>query len=162
MRTLVIDIQGFNLDKDFIPKEICFYGDDQTMLHIVLQPEIPFNALSHKLKKQVRFAEKFLHGINYSSGMLQVDQLSGIFKNFVCGFDRIYTKGTNKVDYIKTQLKKVNGTQPILINLEHFEGVPNLMKSQQDCIFHRYNKHNCLCALSNAKLLYTWLMQKMD
>jgi hypothetical protein len=72
MKTVSVDIQGFNLKIksykwEFYPKEISTY-DGCCLENYLLKPSTPFSELSSINKKQVRYDEEKIHGIRYSDG----------------------------------------------------------------------------------------------
>lgn len=165
MEFLVVDVQGFNTPY-FTPKEICIYNARKQILHTIIKPHKKFTSLDEKIKKQVIFEEKRLHGIRYSSGISNLKEVTAIFRNILQDYaiTRIYVKGENKAAFIKTLLHDINMEQenyPIIINLEHHQGVPNLKRTIPSCMFHdRLKNDSFSCAINNCLIIYSWLSKR--
>lgn len=59
----VIDIQGFELESGFVPREVAICSDSLFTLCQELNPKIYFRNLSDKDQKTVIYCSKFIHGL---------------------------------------------------------------------------------------------------
>lgn len=66
--THIIDIDGFYVNKQFYPKEICLLSvDNDDALRIDVRLPMSFNELTHKQRSQVCYVTKFVHGLYWTN-----------------------------------------------------------------------------------------------
>lgn len=156
---VVCDIQGFNLYNttlnrwDFHPKEISIVIKNKSY-NCLLKPKIAFQLLSDINKKQVRFEERHIHGLRYSSGDVPNENILD-FLNILKKYTRIYIKGHQKFQYLK---QKLHLSDDKLINVENmpdFSSIPSFKYNTSLCLHHCGKRIQC--SETNSKLLYNWL-----
>ena len=155
----VLDFQGFkDENNDFIVKELAILSTDGEKYELQLfQPPYAFNKLSKDLQKQVIWLEKKFHGLYWSSGQREYNELKDVFEGLEIS-GTIYVKGVEKQKYVKHLLSnyKVN-----VVNLEDL-GCPSLsmLKQQMNPIVLKpchFNHTEYNCAYVNVYVLALWL-----
>jgi hypothetical protein len=127
MKTVSVDIQGFNLKIksykwEFYPKEISTY-DGCCLENYLLKPSTPFSELSSINKKQVRYDEEKIHGIRYSDGDIDSNDIQHILSEALKNYDVVYVKGHQKYEYLKQILPHLE-----IKNIENEEDAPKFIK----------------------------------
>ena len=104
MASYVVDIQGFHAP-DFIPKEICIVSVETSFVrHRMIAPPTCYYRLSPRLKKQVDFVTKHIHGLHWDLGYtLETDALD-LLRRTLKDADCVYIKGSERVNYLKKLL----------------------------------------------------------
>lgn len=140
---LVIDVQGFKIEKNkFIVKEFAAF-DGEKICHYVFKPPFPYDMLPHDLKKQAHWLMKHHHCINWNDGFTPLHKFGNILAKLTQSVSNIYIKGAEKADYIRQFTSK-----PVY----ELEEWPALKISKVKCFYHFQS--NCMCALSNVYYLY--------
>lgn len=162
-KVVAVDIQGFNLP-DFCPKEITFISGCQ-YAHYLLTAPTSYISLSDKDKKQVKYLERYHHGLKYNSGYVQYSMLDDILRNHLQNVDLIYVKGHQKLQYLERKMceLKTAETSPTIINVESWsvedcaEPPPKFIKDTSYCFYHCNCNAKYMCSLRNCIKLYNWL-----
>lgn len=143
MMSIVLDLQGFKIEKDkFIPKELAAF-DGKRICHYVFKAPFEINLLSPSLIKQAEWLMKNHHCILWNQGFTPLYKFSEIVKNLVQKVDVVYVKGEEKSKYLKKY-----STKPI-INLEE---ASRIQPKEAKCFYH--SNLICICALTNVYELY--------
>lgn len=145
----VIDLQGFQLGRSFVVKELAIY-DGNRLAHYVFKPPIPYINLSYKDRRRVNWLERNHHSLRYSDGHVHFSEFPLILKRFTKNFQKVYVKGHQKKDILKLYLDI-----PI-VNLENFKNTPALRETVSNCCMYHKN-HPSICAIINVKILYNFL-----
>lgn len=141
--TLILDVQGFKIEKNkFIVKEFAAY-DGVKICHYIFKPPFPFEMLSPDLQRQAHWLTKNYHCIKWSHGFTPLHLFSKIIQNLTLEVDCVYIKGKEKANYIRQYISK-----PVL----EFADQPSLIMSTVKCFYHSNIK--CMCALSNVFYLH--------
>lgn len=166
MKVVAVDIQGFVLDKEFHPKELTIHDGNQTN-HYLFKPPTSFNSLSDSDKKQVRFTERSIHGIHYSSGYIEYSAVSDIIKDNLLSANIIYVRGHQKIDYLRKKLFEVIGfsgaaVYPYVVNVEtfdHFAYPPPKFQADipHNCTHHMKPTGLYRCSKRNCEDLFRWV-----
>lgn len=159
MTFAVIDVQGFQLDNRFVPKEIALTNDGINIQHFNFESFMPYATLSNDEKNQVRYLQYNYHGINYSAPGLPPSEIGSILNNFIINNEvsGIYVKGHQKKIFLK---KIISATIPI-INVEYEFECPKFSKCEPplcDSQCHSMTS-NVFCATKNCTDLYNWLSE---
>jgi hypothetical protein len=150
IKILVVDIQGFKLEKNkFIPKELAAY-DGKQFSHYIFNPPFSFNHLSKELKQQAEWLMKNHHCIDWNEGFTPHHQFKSILNRLTLNVDIIYVKGGEKKKYLP--LEK--------ISIMEFEEQPALKPQKPMCFYH--SKPECMCALTNVFQLYNNFIMNID
>lgn len=164
MKIMIVDIQGFNLP-DFHPKEITFISGQQTA-HYLLKPPVPTNTLNNQLRKQIKYLERFHHGLKYDSGYINYDMLDDILQKHLLNnnTDMVYVKGHQKQEFLENKLRELaesssSSSIPTIINVEALVDVPNFIIDIPYCPNHL--NHKSMCSLRNCAKLYNWLYSSL-
>lgn len=86
MHIIVVDIQGFVIRGEFFPKEIAISNGHQ-ISHYIVKPPMRFSSLSAGDKKTVIYLEREHHGIKFSDGFVNQEEVDSILKNFLKNVD---------------------------------------------------------------------------
>lgn len=141
--SLIIDIQGFVIDKKkFIPKELAAYNGKE-ISHYIFKAPFSFDMLSPSLQKTAIWLMENHHCLNWKETGTPLHHFEKIIKNICDKADIIYVKGTEKAKYIR------NFTNKPVIELNE---QPALQKSKPKCLYHLSDL--CMCALSNVYYLF--------
>lgn len=155
MKFMVIDIQGFYISSEFIPKEVTFLSGKHSG-HFLLKPPKPFSALDNNCKKQTKWLEQNHHGIKYSEGLIPLEDMQVIIKKLVIdqNVNVIYVKGNEKKTYLQNILQ---GEDISIVDLFNATNCPSLhQKINTPCLHHFKSPH--VCSYRNCKILYDWIM----
>lgn len=147
---IVLDMQGFVINKEFIVKELAASNGYQ-IYHFIFKPPIDFKMLSNKDQTSVRYLERFHHGIQYSGGFVNYEDLDNIICEILSGVDTVYVKGHQKYDL----LKKISRSRTIIINLED-QNLEKFEKQTPECMAHRSDSKSC--SINNCRKLFKWLI----
>lgn len=149
---IIVDVQGFKSENNqFIPKEIAIISE-KSILVLLIKPPYPFYTLTKKERRQVVWIERN-RGYLWKEGFISYFKYKDALLDF-CTNKRIYTKGHEKVLWLKNILENDN-----VYNLEDL-GCPNLetlgktylvSSDIRSCIYH-YN----ICAFKNVCFLNKW------
>lgn len=157
MKVVSINIQGFNLFSNekwfFHPKEVTVTNGLQTN-HYLLKPMVEFKLLSRKNKKQVCFEEK-IHGLRYSSGYINFNEINNILMELLPEYDTVYTKGNQNYEYLKTVCEQLLPNIKI-INVETLNlwEQPMFKNKPLMCLDHFRSGR---CSTTHALVLHNWL-----
>lgn len=162
MKFITIDVQGFFNNPNFVPKELAL-TDGKKSEHFLIKPSRPFHYLSYSEIKEVQYLEKHHHGISYSDGHIEINELIERLKEILSdgGVDVVYVKGHQKAIFLHELLKEYIDGSIKIKNLEHLStetssSSPNLVKQRPQCFSHKLQ--NCVCALTNCWILYNYLV----
>lgn len=77
-----MDFQGFkDANNEFIIQELTVVSTDEQVYELHLfRPPHAFHQLSENLKTQVRWLEKYFHGLIWKSGLKDFGQLNDVLK----------------------------------------------------------------------------------
>jgi hypothetical protein len=104
----VLEIEGFTLEKGFVFKELTLWSLQNNFdRHFFVKPPCPFNWLSEKDKRIVKYCEKFIHKIHWSAGrdtFLEVRSYLQRLLNDTTNSVVVYTKGESKINVFKQVL----------------------------------------------------------
>lgn len=147
---IVVDLQGFTIKKQFIPKELALY-DGYRQGHYIFKPPCEKCELNVSERKTVNWLERHYHGLLWDSGFTYLNQLYDILIETLQHHEIVYVKGEMKLKFLK--------------ELTHLDNIyaypedkqPSLRKfiSRPECMFHV--KKYTHCALSNVLLLYKYI-----
>lgn len=162
MKFIVVDIQGFFNPPHFVPKEIAI-TDGKRCEHFIVKPSKPFRFLNEEEIKQVKFLEKYHHGISYSAGNIEIAEVAEKVKSILFdGVDVVYVKGHQKVAFLKGLLEDDSYLQES-VQIKNLEDAlmtsspPIIFKQQPYCFSHKLMTTNCICAVRNCWTLYNYL-----
>lgn len=140
---LIIEVEGFQVGKDFFVKELAFYNP---ALHMTWQglfkPPFDKRLLKKKGQNCIDFCTENFHGIKWESGDYPYCALYSVISHFADGFV-LYAKGDQKCQWIQQFT-----TAPI-INLEQL-GCPPAKQLPHECLCHLHNTFLKDCALDKA------------
>lgn len=145
---LVIDIQGFNAPS-FTPKEMSI-SDGVKSIHMLFKPAVPFRSLLPCNQRQIIWLENnYLH-LKYSWGLVDLKDIKSILCSISSSYSVIYVKGHQKVRFLNSILDIE------VMNLEDVDNVPNLVKTDKACFYH---KKDCtsMCTEHNVKILLDYV-----
>lgn len=146
---IVLDAQGFTINKRFIIKELAAYDGKKTA-HFLFKPPFSLDFLDTDELKQVHWLENNYHGLSWSSGFIHLEELSKILRNLTRQEDKVYVKGNMKVNFFRKYL----GDKVLEFPAEEQPSLEKFLP-KPDCYGH--NLTFAHCGLSNVLLLYKYL-----
>lgn len=149
---LVIDVQGFCIGNKFVPKELSTY-DGKQFSHFVFKPPFHIDYLHAGELQQVRWLEKYYHGLKWDDGFTSLDELPRILQKIQQDHDDIYCKGALKYNMLKEYLPSIK-TCP---NDEEFSLRKYAITPK--CSHHILKV--CRCSLNNVKYIYKFIHHKL-
>lgn len=157
MRIAFVDIQGFIVNGLFCPKELTIeIGFKQS--HFIFTPPQPFSKLTGNEKKTVKYVEKYIHGIRYSSGDVDYSKLYEILETkLIYAADYIYVRGQQKAEFLQ-QNCQICSVFPTIIDVCKFDGTPcatgNFIRDPNPC--HVTGLFSC--TQKNVEKLRSWFL----
>lgn len=165
--SVIVDVQGFKTDSNkFILKEIAMQCSDErdntNVLVLLFKPPFPFYELTKTERRQVSWIERN-RGIYWNQGFLPYKEHANVIANMFMGKERIFTKGEEKVKWIKELLCDYN-IKNCVYNLEdknciNFLQLYKEYEQENDIISCVY--HSKICALKNVLCLRKWYNKNM-
>lgn len=156
----IVDVQGFKQSlNSFVFKEVTILSveDDAVPTVFYFEPPHRWNLLSQQNKCSNRWLERNFHGISWKFGDIPYKKLKNTLEVALVGAKKIYVKGIEK----RAWLKQVLDSKYLIINLEDL-GCPSLKKLPKNeeviCNNHTH-AWKPVCAVQNAAVLRTWLIQ---
>lgn len=150
---LLVDIQGFTVP-GFVLKELAVTNGRRTA-HYVFRAPHPYTQLGEKEKRQVRWVEKFHHGIRWNTGFTSLKELPCILQRVTFGESIIYCKGLLKVNFLKKYLpdriKVYNIENDVQFSLKHYIVEP-------PCFAHDLSTR--FCAITTINVMQKYLYNK--
>lgn len=141
--SLILDIQGFNIEKNkFIVKELAGY-DGEKVCHFIFRHPFPFEMLSQEDQKEVNWIMKNHHCVNWKKGFTPLHKFGQVVQDLTSKAERVYVKGREKAEYLRRFSAKTIFELP---------EQPRLDRGKPSCFYH--NNEYCFCALSNVHFLY--------
>lgn len=98
--------------------------------------------------------ERFHHGLQYSEGFVNYEDLDNIIREIFHGADTVYVKDHQKYDL----LKKISRSRTIIINLED-QNPGKFEKQTPKCMAHRGDSKSC--SINNCRKLFQWLIDNI-
>lgn len=154
MKTMVVDMQGFCIPK-FHVKELSFYDGEKTA-HYIFKPPKPYSQLEEDVKKQIGYVSYNCHGLKYSSGFIDYEEIKKILHYHLAGINVVYVKGKVKEEFMLEMLEDTSNCR--IVNLENVRGCPKFEQNQPLCYYHSFSNRKCSCSLRNALNMYRWLI----
>lgn len=150
---MFLDVQGFKSDcNKFIVKELCILFDKSVYLFLIKSP-FSFNELPAKYKREAKWLEKNVHGLNWNNGTVTLQNVRENLKWLFCKPNiKVLVKGAEKLKWIHSLF---NTFPPFTcINIEEL-GCSLQLKCCDDiltlkCPHHKYNFLSC--AYKNVKM----------
>lgn len=164
MKVLCVDIQGFNVNNEFLAKEVAITNGRQTN-HYLFEMPAKYSSLSENDKKNVRYLTFQVHGLLFASGHVEYNKINGMIQDKICDADMVYVRGHQKKEFLDNILLDLNeGHLPKIINVENLDAdawntsmtkfyldVPKCMNHLND------HKKKYKCSLRNCLVLYNWI-----
>lgn len=150
MTTIIIDIQGFKINKKtFIPKELAVLKNLKSA-HYIFKPPFLFELLPEKFQKQFKWLVKNHHCIQWNVGVVPHYKLKDIIRDLTYDVTKIYVKGKEKAEFLKKITRK---------SIVELPESPALRSGLPECLYHC--SEDCYCSLSNVKYLYEQFKDEM-
>lgn len=155
----ILDFQGFkNVSNEFIIKELAIVSTNEEINELYLfRPPYGFHQLPDRLKIQVYWLEKYFHGLDWSSGLKDFDEINDVLKNVFKLGGTVYVKGGEKCAFVRSLLSSL-AVQ--VLNIEDI-GCPSLQLLRQT--FKLSNQKPCPfihsadnCAYNNVHRILEW------
>lgn len=168
MKIAVVDIQGFALSDQFIPKEMSIkLGNTQE--HFIFKPPYPYHQISMKNRRILKVIENKLLGICYSYGEIDYEHIDSILYEFLFDVDCVYVRGHQKYDFLEERLSRMLPNYPKLVNIEridewHHHPPPNCKPTDTDnlCSHHMRGEGgeaSYRCTEIIVENIFRWLVE---
>lgn len=156
MKLAVLDAQGFQVNGEFVVKELAI-SNGQQIGHFLFKSLANFSSLSRSDKKSIKYLEDNVIGIRYSSGFIQYEELNNILKNCLKDIAILYVNGADQFNFLTKKFDELNICGMKMINVENYGWTPPVYETVfPSCICHDGNQR--MCSLSNCHYLYGWIM----
>lgn len=155
--SVFIDCQCFpGKNSTLIVKEIAFLSLDGTKFdHGLFKPPHEKSNLIPKVRKQVQWLTKNVHGFDWYDGTIDYEELQKCLDRLqTTECNTIYTKGLEKTKFFLRNLPNKE-----VINLEDlgcpsFKDLKREGKRKISCFYH--SPENYMCAVENVHLMFDW------
>lgn len=156
-KILVVDVQGFYINNNFIAKEISILSDDSQAQTFIIKPPFQHSLLTTKEKATNNWLYRYHHGLNWGDGESTLLNVVEYFKIFIMNKEFIgYVKGLEKTCWVKNLFMN----EIPFYNLDDLE-CPNLKtlyktnSSINVCNYHNYK--NNICSEKNVYILMKFI-----
>lgn len=156
----IIDVQGFKTDgNQFILKEMAMQCGSQILV-LLFKPPFPYYNLSKTERRQVGWIEKN-RGLYWNEGFIPYKDHKHIIQNVLRNKICIFTKGMEKVTWIKEMLGELCNNRICNLEDNNTPSFSNLYKEYDELMEDVYSCacHNNICALKNVLTLRKWCNQ---
>ncbi|CAH1106737.1 unnamed protein product [Psylliodes chrysocephalus] len=159
MKIAFVDIQGFTVEGIFHPKELSIeIGFKQ--YHFLFTSAIPYNNLDEMDRKTVRYLERNVHGIQYTSGFVDHGQVNKILEsNLLYSANYVYVRGNQKAEFLQRKCHEL-GHYPVIIDVSQYDdtnqATPKFERTQDHCANHDNGRFNC--TQENVGILRCWFL----
>lgn len=159
-----IDIQGFQVEEEFLVKEMTIKTDLKIVGHFFFKPKVEFTHLKQKDQRAVRYLENKHHGLRYCQGYIDYSHINEILRKYLRGVDKIFVKGHQKYNFLKRKIEELGSEYKTIeiVNIEQLLSIsqPKFTKSIPKCTNHINDDkypHPFMCSFSNCEDLYECL-----
>lgn len=142
MKIAVVDLQGFQVYGEFVPKELGIQIGNEVRYWIFKSP-VPYNELDRKSKETTIFLERHL-GLPYDIGNTDLSELREIVKTLI-SCDRVYVRGHGKVVFLQ---KLLTSRCPTTIDISTLQNAP---KSERNYTLCGNHTENGKCVINNCR-----------
>lgn len=156
------DLQGFIVNKQFVPKEICFsitssppsLADETPKYHYIYEPPISWEFVNDLDKRGIIWLTIFQHGFYWNDGSTPYNQINQTIEPLRSSNLIIYVKGAQKAIWLKSILNdnhiECRNIEDIGCNFR----LSDCASCRLNCGQHKHKAKNC--ALQSVRLLETW------
>lgn len=152
MMVAFVDLQGFQIDQGFIVKELAIRIDSQ-MSHFLFKSPVLYRNLSEKEKRNVKYVERRIHGLNFSFGYVDYYEIKAILWNHLKNVDLVFTNGHQKFNFLQNTFEELQLSHIQLRNLEHFCSKMEICTPA--CLNHRRGSFRC--AINCVNIIYCYV-----
>lgn len=152
MRVAIVDVQGFQLQNEFIVKEMAIRIDNQ-LSHFLFKPKIPYRDLMDNEKRTVKYIERNIHGLRYSNGYVSYTEIDDILWNHLHNIDSILTSGHQKYNFLNMKLNELKLNRVELKNIEHSSNYIKMEIGMPACLNHE--RGHFRCAINCVNIMYS-------
>lgn len=140
---LIVDLEGFQIKKDFFIKEIAFFNPNTMQCWSGLFKS-PFDKQFLKKKgiTAIEYATKYLHGLKWDDGDYPYSMIFQVVSHFGRGY-QLYSKGSEKCGWLQ------QFTSLPVINLELY-GCPPAKELPHGCMCIHHNSLEKSCAIDKS------------
>lgn len=153
----VVEFQVFTDNNNrFIVKEFAIFSDNFTT-QIVFDAPYDFSCLDHKMQRSARWLSGHHHKIKWSQGGVPYNE--GIIKTMCKPFSIIYTKGMEKVNFLKQFHSDVREVKRHCQCVKHdlFMGVKS---HRVKCVLRCHTSSDAMCAVQAAYKYYRCILKR--
>lgn len=162
-----VDLQGFVVNKQFVPKEICYSIipscrnniGNVPRFHYLYESPFSWTFLSDEAKIKSIWRSVFRHGIYWNDGCVPSSRVDGTVDLLRSSNLIIYVKGEKKARFL-AELLKTNRLN--IRNIEDFGAnfsLEDFTPDHKSCGAHKHNTR--LCAVQSVHLIENWYLQNV-
>jgi hypothetical protein len=108
--------------------------------------------LSSINKKQVSYDEENIHGLRYSDGDINSNDIQQILSEALKNYDAVYVKGHQKNEYLKQILPHLE-----IKNIENEEDAPKFIERPAKCFGRNDDARKWCDRITNCIILQHWV-----
>lgn len=156
MKFIVLDMQGYIINKRFTAKELAIY-DGKHLKSFLFKSPIKYSSLYSADRKTAAYLYNNVHGIPFDSGDVEYEQIEDILQQNLKDIDLVFVKGQAKLEFLKQYLADFIR----IFNLENDNTgqVPKLGPSEDNCDNHTFK--SCNCSSRNVEVLFEYIYNKL-
>lgn len=151
-KVAAFDVQGFMIEKKFIPKEIAILDESYRSVHFILKPPRKLKsiyALNDKDMRQTTWLTDMYHGIHWTEGIVEYEDLDSIISPILEKFTTIYVCGQQKEAFLD-RLKLSGKVIDLRIVSDEFPKLSDNPNNEHNrCMCHSPSLKN-MCARKNV------------
>lgn len=137
----VVEFHSFyNNENQYIVKEFAIVGDS-FQIQLIFKPPFCKHTLDEKQQRTTRWLSRHLHGIKWEEGTVKYNKK--LIKSLCKQFDKIYTKGKEKAEFLKQFHPNVHELMEVAS-----------IDVNNCCILPQHANPNFKCALRSAQQGY--------
>ncbi|KAJ3645420.1 hypothetical protein Zmor_023079 [Zophobas morio] len=151
MKQVIIDMQGFKRDSQFIPKEVVVLFNEDEYFRFLIRPPCEFCELTRKQQNNVKWLTENFHDLEWMDGTVTYKSVQSFILANVSKNTIVYVKGLEKSRWVEEFLKDEVCVETIDDNItlkKLKEKFPNVK---------RCAGHSLTCALENVFLIRNYL-----
>jgi hypothetical protein len=145
----IVEMQGFHLGTQFIPKEITFIKNGKSPVHYIIKTDICKDLLTTKERDIVKWNAKCYHGIAWEEGDITLDECVDSMKSLGMEKCLLFTKGREKAKFLEKMLGSPVSDMGVVC--------PSIRKIPYKNPCRAHNIVNARCSLISAQYLHDWM-----
>lgn len=156
-----IDVQGFYINNKFIAKEVAILDYEWKLAHFLLKPPVDIRVNTAKDFRQIRWLYENYHGIRWSDGHVDYEEIQPIIAQYLNQYATIYVCGQQKEQFVQSLglLDDVNIIDMKIVG-DDFNRLSEMTTNDNNrCLFHKKTLKN-MCAIKNVYNIAAYFYNK--